>query len=158
MRFENRPLAPFSRARNFDRKQTLWTESSQTTRPMVTPGPPVHPNPGARYHSAASRHLQNDTRTTFVLDNGHQIHSDRSISTVSRCVTTVTTEDPLKHYRYSGVWERKLFQILKKFRAKTSPFQQKAFLTTKRLGRRNIRLWQARGGRQRGLPRGDLPN
>ena len=61
-------------------------------------------------------------------------------------VRNVMTAGNHSSTRSSGVLERKFFKISKKFRSKTNPFREKAFLTTKRLGRRN--MWKGQEGKQ----------
>ena len=79
MRFENRPLAAFSVARNFDRKQTPRSEISQTTRAVVTPGPAEHPNLEAGRHFERSRRQKNAAWTSNALVAGLRIDGCRPL-------------------------------------------------------------------------------
>ena len=79
MRFENRPLAAFSVARNFDRKQTPRSEISQTTRAVVTPGPAEHQNIEAARHFERSRSQKNAAWTSNALVAGLRIDGCRPL-------------------------------------------------------------------------------
>ena len=94
MRFENRRLAAFCVARNFDRKQTPRSEISQTTRALVTPGPAEHPNLEAGRHFERSRRQKNAAWTSNALVAGLRRSMDADLYLTVR---NVMTAEPLIH-------------------------------------------------------------